>query len=78
MKVQVINTDFLHDGTYYYQNSIIDMPPDIVKKYPRILFEYFPSEKAVPEISQEEISQEKDLNQSRQVGTKKNKRGRKC
>ncbi len=37
MKVQVINTDFLHDGTYYYQNSIIDLPPELIRKYPRNL-----------------------------------------
>ncbi|MFA5805412.1 MAG: hypothetical protein WC879_12290 [Melioribacteraceae bacterium] len=37
MKVQVINTDFLHDGTYYYQKSIIDVSPELLKKYPRNL-----------------------------------------
>ena len=37
MKVQVINTDFLHDGIYYKQNSIIDIPPELIEKYPHNL-----------------------------------------
>lgn len=37
MKAQIINTDFLYDGKYYIQNSIVDLPPDIIKKYPHNL-----------------------------------------
>ncbi len=37
MKAQVINTDFLHDGKYYSQNSIINVSPDLIKKYPNNL-----------------------------------------
>ena len=37
MKAKVINTDFLHDEKYYSQNSIIDVPPDLIKKYPNNL-----------------------------------------
>ena len=98
MKAQVINTDFLHDGTYYKQNSIIDIHLDIVKKYPKNLFVVGES------INETKIKEPNNISQmiqdnlpagrqgstannmlapsaeivkpSRQVGTKKNKRGR--
>ena len=46
MKAQVINTTFLHDGIYYYPNSIVNVPPELIKKYPRILLpvDLFPEE----------------------------------
>lgn len=93
MKVQVINTDFLHDATYYKQNSIIDMPPDIVKKYPRNLLSVDNSaeETNEPELSQM-IQNNSDLPDVSGANnmiapsaeivkpkvSKKNKRGRKC
>ncbi|MFA5805565.1 MAG: hypothetical protein WC879_13080 [Melioribacteraceae bacterium] len=95
MKAQVINTDFSHDGKYYVQNSITDLPPDLIKKYPSNLL-------AVIEPINESINQEINIDEnisskmiqdnstadnmpapsakiikpSRQVGTKKNKRGK--
>ena len=64
MKVQVINTDFLHDGKYYSQNSIINVSPDLIKKYPsNLLLVPFaeaviePVEKKVPNLD-ENVSSE--------------------
>ncbi len=45
MKAKVINTDFLHDGKYYSQNSIIDISPDLIKKYPGSLLQLLDSKK---------------------------------
>ncbi len=94
MKAQVINTDFLHDGKYYSQNSIINISPDLIKKYPNNLL-LVPSAEAVDLFISDEknnsnpvkVNSADDSNEmnnkipkekSAKGGSKKNKRGKKC